>query len=200
LNNSLLERYSLFTTSVESYTCGFTHQSWRRNFLIRNCCCLSTRQLQKLSMKKPELERRTWLRSTMSLRKRWESNMSLQTSYCKSCFRDKPTLSCTPYLFSLFSFSLKFLCLTTSEPFVLLLILILHLSSCSCAWVIWSLVLVVALSNCNLILHFSELSLKVQGGHDYFRFVEGTCIIALCLSSLSLSLSLSLFLTAAFRF
>jgi len=23
-----------------------------------------------------------------------------------------------------------------------------------------------------------ELSLEVQGGHDYFRFVEGTCIIA----------------------
>jgi len=33
----------------------------------------------------------------------------------------------------------------------------------------------------------------VQGGHDYFRFVEGTCIIVLCsFSSLSLSLSLSL--------
>jgi len=31
----------------------------------------------------------------------------------------------------------------------------------------------------------------VQGGQNYFRFVEGTCIIALCLSSLSLSLSLS---------
>jgi hypothetical protein len=29
--------------------------------------------------------------------------------------------------------------------------------------------------------------LEVQGGHDYFRFVEGTCIIALCLSSFSLS-------------
>ena len=25
MNNSLLERYSLFTTSVEPYTCGFTH-------------------------------------------------------------------------------------------------------------------------------------------------------------------------------
>jgi len=36
----------------------------------------------------------------------------------------------------------------------------------------------------------SELSLEVQGGQDYFRFVEGTCIIALCLSSLSLSPSL----------
>ena len=35
--------------------------------------------------------------------------------------------------------------------------------------------------------HFSELSLEVQGGQDYFRFVEGTCIIALCLASLSLS-------------
>jgi len=45
----------------------------------------------------------------------------------------------------------------------------------------------------------TELSLEVQGGHDYFRFVEGTCIIALCLSSLSLSLSLSLsVLSAAF--
>jgi len=39
--------------------------------------------------------------------------------------------------------------------------------------------------------------LEVQGGHDYFRFVEGTCIIALCLSALSLSLSV---LSAAFRF
>ena len=28
-----------------------------------------------------------------------------------------------------------------------------------------------------------ELSLKVQGGQDYFRFVEGTCIIACVLSS-----------------
>jgi len=26
LNNSLLERYSLFTTSVKPYTCGFAHQ------------------------------------------------------------------------------------------------------------------------------------------------------------------------------
>ena len=43
------------------------------------------------------------------------------------------------------------------------------------------------LSMCNQILQFSELSLKVQGGQDYFRFVEGTCIISLCLSSLSLS-------------
>jgi len=60
--------------------------------------------------------------------------------------------------------------------------------SCLCAWVIWSLILVVVLRNCNLRLHFSELSLEVQGGQDYFRFVEGTCIIALCLSSLSLSL------------
>jgi len=34
----------------------------------------------------------------------------------------------------------------------------------------------------------------VQGGHDYFRFVEGTCRIALCLSSLSLSV-----LSTAFR-
>ena len=28
-----------------------------------------------------------------------------------------------------------------------------------------------------------ELSLDVQGGQDYFRFVEGTCIIACVLSS-----------------
>jgi len=28
-----------------------------------------------------------------------------------------------------------------------------------------------------------ELSLEVQGGQDYFRFVEGTCIIACVLSS-----------------
>jgi len=27
-----------------------------------------------------------------------------------------------------------------------------------------------------------ELSLEVQGGYDYFRFVEGTCIIACVLS------------------
>jgi len=54
--------------------------------------------------------------------------------------------------------------------------------------------LVVAVSSCNQILHFSELSLEVQGGQDYFRFVEGTCIIVLCLSSLSL------FLSATFRF
>ena len=27
-----------------------------------------------------------------------------------------------------------------------------------------------------------ELSLEVQGGHDYFRFVEGTCIIGCVLS------------------
>ena len=53
--------------------------------------------------------------------------------------------------------------------------------------------LVVALSSCNLILHFSELSLEVQGGHNYFWFVKGTCIIVLCLSSLSV-------LSAAFRF
>jgi len=30
---------------------------------------------------------------------------------------------------------------------------------------------------------FVELSLEVQGGQDYFRFVEGTCIIACVLSS-----------------
>jgi len=35
-----------------------------------------------------------------------------------------------------------------------------------------------AVSICNQILHYSELSLEVQGGQDYFRFVEGTCIIA----------------------
>jgi len=58
---------------------------------------------------------------------------------------------------------------------------------------IWSLLLSLAMSICNQILHFSELSLEVQGGQDYFRFVEETCIIALCL----LSLSLSLFLSAA---
>jgi len=46
-----------------------------------------------------------------------------------------------------------------------------------------------AVSICNQILHFSELSLEVQGGHNYFRFVEGTCIIA-CVFLLSLSLSL----------
>ena len=48
--------------------------------------------------------------------------------------------------------------------------------SCLCAWVlvIWDYIV-------------SEISLEVQGGHEYFRFVEGTCIIALCLSSLSLS-------------
>ena len=28
-----------------------------------------------------------------------------------------------------------------------------------------------------------ELSLEVQGGQDYFRFVEGACIIACVLSS-----------------
>jgi len=39
-----------------------------------------------------------------------------------------------------------------------------------------------------------ELSLEVQGGHDYFRFVEGTCIIA-CV----LSLSILLLLSAALR-
>jgi len=37
----------------------------------------------------------------------------------------------------------------------------------------------------------SEISLEVQGGQDYFRFVEGTCIFALCLSSLSLTQFLS---------
>jgi len=39
-----------------------------------------------------------------------------------------------------------------------------------------------------------ELSLEVQGGHDYFRFVEGTCIIA-CV----LSFSVLLILFAALR-
>ena len=48
---------------------------------------------------------------------------------------------------------------------------------CLCAWVlvIWDYIV-------------SEISLEVQGGQDYFWFVEGTCIIALCLSSLSLLL------------
>jgi len=32
-----------------------------------------------------------------------------------------------------------------------------------------------------------ELSLEVQGGQDYFRFVEGTCIIA-CVRSFSVLL------------
>jgi len=35
-----------------------------------------------------------------------------------------------------------------------------------------------------------ELSLEVQGGQDYFRFVEGTCIIA-CVPSFSVLLLLS---------
>jgi len=35
-----------------------------------------------------------------------------------------------------------------------------------------------------------ELSLEVQGGHDYFRFVEGTCIIV-CVLSFSVLLPLS---------
>jgi hypothetical protein len=56
--------------------------------------------------------------------------------------------------------------------------------------------LAVCLRNCNQILHSSEISLEVQGGLDYFRIVEGTSIIALCLSSLSHSL----FYSAAFRF
>ena len=55
--------------------------------------------------------------------------------------------------------------------------------------------LVVCLSNCNQILHSSEISLEVQGGVDYFRIVEGTSITDLCLSS-----SLSVFLSSAFRF
>ena len=49
------------------------------------------------------------------------------------------------------------------------------------------------LSNLESLASFSELSLEVQGGQNYFRFVEGTCIIALCLSSLSV-------LSATFRF
>jgi len=51
---------------------------------------------------------------------------------------------------------------------------------------IWSLLLSLAVSICNQILHYIELSLEVQGGQDYFRFVEGTGIIVLYLSSLSL--------------
>jgi len=39
-----------------------------------------------------------------------------------------------------------------------------------------------------------ELSLEVQGGQDYFRLVEGTCIIACVLSS-----SVLLHLSAALR-
>jgi len=39
-----------------------------------------------------------------------------------------------------------------------------------------------------------KLSLEVQGGHDYFRFVEGTCIIA-CVLSFSILLLLSAALT-----
>ena len=35
-----------------------------------------------------------------------------------------------------------------------------------------------------------EVSLEVQGGQDYFRFVEGTCIIA-CVLSFSVLLPLS---------
>jgi len=64
---------------------------------------------------------------------------------------------------------------------------------------IWSLLLILAVSICNQILHFSELSLEVQEGQDYLRFVEGTCIIDLCLSSFSLSLSLSLSLSVFIR-
>ena len=47
--------------------------------------------------------------------------------------------------------------------------------SCLCAWVlvIWDYIV-------------SEISLEVQGGQDYFRFADRTCIIALSLSSLSL--------------
>jgi len=36
-----------------------------------------------------------------------------------------------------------------------------------------------------------ELSLEVQGGQDYFRIVEGTCINCLCSSSVFCSLTLN---------
>jgi len=65
---------------------------------------------------------------------------------------------------------------------------------------ILSLLLVLAVSICNQILLFSELSLEVQGGHDYFQFVEGTCIIALCLLSLSLSLSIYIYIYLSVAF
>jgi len=35
-----------------------------------------------------------------------------------------------------------------------------------------------------------KLSLEVQGGHDYFRFVEGTCVIACVLSFFAFLLSI----------
>ena len=52
--------------------------------------------------------------------------------------------------------------------------------SCLCAWVlvIWDYIV-------------SEISLEVQGGLDYFRFVEGSCIIVVSFFSLSLTLFLS---------
>ena len=55
-------------------------------------------------------------------------------------------------------------------------------------------------SSSNQILHFNELSLEVQGGQDYFRFVERTFIIALCPSSLSLSLIYPLHLDSDYHF
>ena len=48
------------------------------------------------------------------------------------------------------------------------------------------------LTKYNVIWHYIlvELSLEVQGGQDYFRFVEGTCLIA-CVLSFSVLLHLS---------
>jgi len=54
-------------------------------------------------------------------------------------------------------------------------------------------------SICNQILHYSELSLEVKGGQDYFRFVEVTCIIA-CVFLLSISLFYPLHLESEHHF
>ena len=48
--------------------------------------------------------------------------------------------------------------------------------SCLCAWAFV------------IRYYLSELSLEVQGGQDYFRFVEGTCINCLCSASSIFSL------------
>ena len=50
LNNSLLERYSLFTTSAKPYTCGFAHHKSRAPLLPRpakggSIACFSLRAL-----------------------------------------------------------------------------------------------------------------------------------------------------------
>ena len=62
--------------------------------------------------------------------------------------------------------------------------------SCLCAWALeisclcaWVLVIILDYT-------VSEISLEVQGGQDYFRFVEGTHIIA-CVLSFSVLLLLS---------